>query len=272
MIAEAERVQEGLGPNLDSFTRAGVKIPHPEPYSGEVDLERFEVFITGILRWLSPNLLLGSSANSTLVQLKYLGTCLAGDASEWCSCNVEHYMRSTCEWMLQSALIGLQKHFLHPLTHRHVSMQFEAVRQGSRTVQDLLNSLERLAVRMVQYPDGYTMHKRFLAALRKPLCREVLLQGHTAEFSHGAELALAAERIENAMCYDMGTWHPDALNSNTAAQARPIPARVQTSTMVWPYPNQGIRPRDAVGRGPPMNAQAKPFAQRGDAGQPKSSR
>src|SRR6266481_5683285 len=170
MIDEAERVQEGLGPDLDIFAHAGVKIPHPEPYSGEVDLERFKVFVAGILRWLSLNLLLGSSTNSTLVQLKYLGTHLAGDASEWYSHKVEHYTRSTRVWMLQSALIGLQKHFLHPLTHRHVSMQFKAVRQGSGTVQDLLNSLEKSAMRMVQYPDEYTMCKQFLAALRELLC------------------------------------------------------------------------------------------------------
>ena len=73
MIAEAERVQEGLGPDLDIFARTGVKI-------GEVDLEWFEVFVAGILQWLSLNLLLGSSVNSTLVQLKYLGTHLAGNA------------------------------------------------------------------------------------------------------------------------------------------------------------------------------------------------
>src|SRR6266481_9598789 len=201
MIAEAERVQEGLGPDLDIFTQAGVKIPHPKPYLGEVDLERFEVFVAGILWWLLLNLMLGSSTNSTLVQLKYLGTRLAGDASEWYSCNMEHYARSTCKWTLQSTLIGLQKHFLHPLTHRHVSMQFEAVLQGSGTVQDLLNSLEKLAARMVHYPDEYTMHKQFLAALQEPLHCEVLLQGHMAEFSRGAKLALAAERIENAICY-----------------------------------------------------------------------
>ena len=80
-------------------------------------------------------------------------------------------------------------------------MQFEAVCQGSRTVQDLLNSLEKLAMHMVQYPDEYTMCKWFLVALCKPLCHEVLLQGHMAEFSHGAELVLAAEQIENAMRY-----------------------------------------------------------------------
>src|SRR6266481_3790022 len=144
---------------------------------------------------------------------------------QWYSRNGEHYARATRDWMLQSALIGLQKHFLHPLTHRHVSRQFEAVHQGSGTVQDLLNSLEKLATCMVQHPDEYTMCKRFLVALREPLCHEVLLQGHTAEFSREANLTLTAERVENAMCYDVGMWHSDVLNSNVTAQAKPIPMR-----------------------------------------------
>ncbi len=49
MITKAEKVQEGLGPDSDVFTCAGVKIPHPKPYSGEVDLERFEGFVAGVL-------------------------------------------------------------------------------------------------------------------------------------------------------------------------------------------------------------------------------
>ena len=95
--------------------------------------------------------------------------------------------------------------------------------------------------------------------------------GHTAEFSHGAQLVLTAEQIENAMHYDAGTWHPYVLNSSVAAQARPVPIRVPMSTMAWPYPNQGIQPKDAVGCGPPVSAQAKLFAQQGDTGQPEHS-
>ena len=86
---------------------------------------------------------------------------------------------------------------------------------------------------MVHYPDEYTMCKWFLVALQEPLCHEVLLQGHMTKFSHGAELALTAERIENAMRYDVGTWHPYGLNSSVAAQVRPVPARV-TSTSGHP--------------------------------------
>ena len=82
MVHEARVVTDGLDPENNILTCAGVKIPHPEPYSGEPDLERFEVFVTGLLRWLSMNLLLGSEVGSTLAQLRYLGTCLQNGLAE----------------------------------------------------------------------------------------------------------------------------------------------------------------------------------------------
>ena len=124
MVHRAIVANQDLDPEDNLLTRAGVKIPHPEPYAGEPDLEHFEVFVAGILQWLSMNLLLGSSDKCTLVQLRFLGTRLTGDALEWYSCEVECYTIPTCRWDLESALVGLQKQFLHSLMHRHVSMQF----------------------------------------------------------------------------------------------------------------------------------------------------
>ena len=57
-------------------------------------------------------------------------------------------------------------------------MTYEATRQGSGTVQDLLNRLNKLTARMVQNLDDYMQQKRFLVALRDPLRREVLTRGH----------------------------------------------------------------------------------------------
>ena len=84
-----------------------LKMLHPEPYSGEADLERFEVFVAALLRWLSLNLLLGSDHASTLMQVRYLGNCLKGDAQEWYVWNVEHHDRVVHEWTLESALISV---------------------------------------------------------------------------------------------------------------------------------------------------------------------
>ena len=174
MIREARDSTEGLDPDNNIFTHAGVKMPHPEPYSGEANLERFEVFVTALLRWLSLNLLLGSDRVSTLTQVRYLGNCLKGNAQEWYVRNIEHHNRVVREWTLESALIEMQKHFLHSLTHRYVLTTYETTRQGSGTVQDLLNRLNKLTVCMVQKPDDYMQWKQFLAALHDPLRREVL--------------------------------------------------------------------------------------------------
>ena len=131
MIREVRDSTEGLDPDNNIFTRAGVKMLHPEPYSGEANLERFEVFVAALLQWLLLNLLLGSDHASTLMQVRYLGNCLKGDAQEWYVQNVEHHNRVVHEWTLESALIEMQKHFLHSLMHRYVSTTYETTHQGS---------------------------------------------------------------------------------------------------------------------------------------------
>ena len=49
IIREARESTEGLDPDNNIFTHTGVKMPHPEPYSGEANLEKFKVFITALL-------------------------------------------------------------------------------------------------------------------------------------------------------------------------------------------------------------------------------
>src|SRR6266481_224652 len=101
-------------------------------------------------------------------------------------------------------------------------MSYETTQQGSGTVQDLPNRLNKFAAHMVQRPDEYMQRKHFLAALRELLCREVLTRGHTVEFSQMAELVLTAEKIEDVMRYNMGTWPVEAYGSSHAAPQQPI--------------------------------------------------
>ena len=104
----------------------------------------------------------------------------------------------------------------------------------SGTVQDLLNRLNKLTARMVQKPDDYTQRKWFLAALRDPLHREVLTQGHTAEFSHMVDLVSTASQVEDAMQYDMGARQSE-VQHRAAVPPRPIPARIWAQP-TWPVP------------------------------------
>ena len=95
MVQEAIDVSRSLGPNNDLVTRIGVKIPHPEPYSGEADHEKFKTFIAGVLRWLSMSVPL--TPDTTMLQVKYVGTCLVDDTQEWYIRNVEHHRRTVWE-------------------------------------------------------------------------------------------------------------------------------------------------------------------------------
>ena len=126
----------------------------PEEYSGSLDLEVYETFVTGILQWLKLHGLLGVKYTKTQVQS--LGMQLKGNASEWFTRNVECPCRPIRDWSLESVIKGLQKRFLNLLTHRQVSNKFDTIEQGQKTVQELIQELTKYAARMVQYLDDYS--------------------------------------------------------------------------------------------------------------------
>ena len=109
------------------------------------------------------NCLLGET--SIEMQLDYLGTCLTGKAQEWFYRNVERFDHQVHEWTLETVAQGLQRRFLHTLTHHHTSNKFDMVSQGNKTVQEVLNDLKKYAAWMIHLPDVYMFHKQFISAL-----------------------------------------------------------------------------------------------------------
>ena len=59
-------------PNDSIVTRTRLSISPPEEYSGSLDLEVYEMFVAGILRWQKLHGLLGAKYTETQVQ--FLGT------------------------------------------------------------------------------------------------------------------------------------------------------------------------------------------------------
>ena len=84
---------------------------------------------------------------------------------------------------METVAQGLQRRFLHTLTHHHASNKFDTVSQGTKTIKEVLNDLKKYAARMIHLPDVYMFCKRFVSALRDSLCNEVLKKGYYAEFS-----------------------------------------------------------------------------------------
>ena len=206
--------------------------------------------------------------DTTMLQVKYVGTHLGDGTQEWYICNVEHHGRTVWEWTLESLLRAMQKQFLHTLTHRQASVKFDTTRQGSGTVQTMLNCLEKFASWMVMPPDEYTMRWRFLVAVRDPLRREVFTHGYTAEFRTLEQLAEVATSIEDAVHYDMGTWIIDALGSTNVAQQKLGPHQAW-AIITSQLQTSGPWPTTMVSKGPPI-MQMKPPAYKG-ASRPQPS-
>ena len=83
MLAE----NQDMIPDDSIIIKMKLSIPSPEEYLGNPDLKVYETFVTGILRWLRLNGLLGE--DNAAFQVEYLGTRLKGDALEWYMRNVK---------------------------------------------------------------------------------------------------------------------------------------------------------------------------------------
>ena len=75
---------------------------------------------------------------------------------------------------METVAQGLQRRFLHTLTHHHTSNKFDMVSQGNKIVQEVLNDLKKNAMQMIHLPDVYTFCKWFILALCDSLRNEVL--------------------------------------------------------------------------------------------------
>ena len=131
---------------------------------------------------------------------------------------------------------GLQRRFLHTLTHHHTSNKFDMVSQGTKTVQEVLNDLKKYAMRMIHPPDVYRFHKQFISALHDSLCNEVLKKGYNAKFSTIDQLYKTARMIEEASRYNHGmrcakNAHTAVSNTKPAAH-KTLLLMVQLRTVV----------------------------------------
>ena len=89
MVSRMSAENRDMKPKDSIVMKAKLNIPSPEQYSGSSDLEVYEIFITGILRWLRLNGLLGE--DNADFQVEYLRTKLKGDTLEWYTQNVKRH-------------------------------------------------------------------------------------------------------------------------------------------------------------------------------------
>ena len=182
---------------------AGVKIPAPEAYDGSPDLDKFEIFISKITDWLEMNNLLRPGCERD--QLMLLASCLKGEAATWYYDAIRDAVeREPSKWDLPHVVRELQKRFIPSMSHHKAATQFHAIKQGTKTVQELMNVLLKYAGRMVEKPDAYTMRRTFIAALNPGLRTDVLKAGITVEFDDLEKIYKEAQKHDDAARYETG--------------------------------------------------------------------
>ena len=73
------------------------------------------------------------------------------------------------------------------------------IKQGQKTVQELIQELTKYAAQMVQYLDDYSFRRQLIATLRPSLQKEVLHRGITAEFSSMQDILEKVKDIEDSL-------------------------------------------------------------------------
>ena len=241
-------------PDKSPLTAAGVKVPPPSAWEGSQDLDEFEAFVAKVVGWMEMNNLL--RPNCTHEQLLLMEICLKGDAGLW---YYDAVRRSSRQWDLLSVIKGLQERFIPATAHHKAATLFHATKQGTKTVQELKNSLDKYAERMVSKPDAYTFRLRFLEALHPSIRNAVLRNGYNAENSYFSVLYKDALKYESAFKYEQtmrGTAHDDHKSSSGKPEEKKatggkIPSRPTWQSRTGHAPT---RPTPRTGTGQPGGA------------------
>ena len=255
MINEQVEIPLRLG---SSALKTGTsRLPTPDCYSGEEDIEKFDAWLQGLLRWLKLNLYAGPELERERVMLT--GLFLKDKASLWYNDNVEGVTRQQDVWTFHGVITSLYDRFIHEATiqdapSRYNDLQFKT----DNGVMGFYYDLERYSKRMVQAPDPYSFRTRFMFGLPRSISNEVLAKGFTAEKSSLDEIVMAACDVEEAIKVQKRYDARRNLMAKVATTAPrpPMAMTVSRSTM------NRTSPHSTAVRRAPVAAQPSAFPER----------
>jgi hypothetical protein len=145
----------------------------PEKYNGENDIEKFDTWLAGLLRWFRVYNVTGDYKDSMRVDL--CGTTLAGLAATWYAVEVEAWNRRTNKWIFEDLVCELYKRFIHEVTAQNAATSYQKTKYSrAKGALAFFNDLQRHANRMVQPPDEYSMKRKFLQGLPEDIVENLL--------------------------------------------------------------------------------------------------
>lgn len=167
-------IRDRVGQSRDDLADVkGIKVSPPEKYGGEDDIELFDAWIAGLLRWLRVQNVCGPRKDVLRVDL--CGTTLKGLAADWFAEEVESYYRPVEDWLFEDVVCALYKRFIHRVTAQNAADKYRKTKFSKADgALAFYNELKRHANRMVQPPDEYSFKRAFLNGLPQELVENLM--------------------------------------------------------------------------------------------------
>ena len=174
MYRYRKMIRDRVGRPRDDLTDVkGIKISPPEKYGGEDDIEVFDTWIAGLLRWLRVQNVCGPKKDVLRVDL--CGTTLKGLAANWFAEEVESFNRTVDDWLFEDVVCAMYKRFIHRVTAQNAADKYKKTKFSKADgALAFYNDMKRHANRMVQPPDEYSFKRDFLKGLPQDLVENLM--------------------------------------------------------------------------------------------------
>ena len=117
-----EQVEIPLRLGMSTSKAGAMRLPTPDSYSGEEDIEKFDAWLQGLLRWLKLSLYAGLELERERIALT--GLFLKEKASAWYNNNVEGVTQQQHVWTFHGVITRRYDRFIHEATIQDATSKY----------------------------------------------------------------------------------------------------------------------------------------------------
>ncbi|KAF8546417.1 hypothetical protein OG21DRAFT_1527849 [Imleria badia] len=172
--------------------------PKPRNYRGQDDLEKFDDWVSQLLKYYHMFKVTGPNRDEDRVL--YTRLFLEGIASEWYNQGIESPDHRTLYWSFEDLICGLFKCFVHEASVQSTADQYDRTRfDHEKGALAFYNNLRCCAYRMVQPSDDYSFKRKFICGLPHSIIKRIFEAcGISAEHSTIEEILDEVQQMETA--------------------------------------------------------------------------
>ncbi|KZS91323.1 hypothetical protein SISNIDRAFT_467896 [Sistotremastrum niveocremeum HHB9708] len=222
-------------PQKSALATVGIKLESTHQYSGDDDPEKFEAMLVSVISFLEIYNLMGPRSMTEQVQV--YATRLTGKAEEFYRKELMPQKGYGRIFTLESVVLALYTRFITATGLMRPSVTFNTLEQGSMTVLDFYDALNRAANSMNDPPGEGTIRHRFMTGLDPAIRLSMASLGLNEYQTPFKQLLESATRIDESrrmlpshtLAHSAGTI---STKNSESPKSRIRPLVMQSTTIV----------------------------------------